>query len=109
MNNYKLTMQYDGTNYAGWQIQAENKTIQQTVTDAIKTVTGEDVNLIGSGRTDAGVHALGQVANFKIESELDVNKVKYSLNSVFPKDISIIELDKVSSDFHARYDAISRK
>jgi tRNA pseudouridine38-40 synthase len=109
MNNYKLTIQYDGTNYAGWQIQAENKTIQQTITDAIKTVIGEDVNLIGSGRTDAGVHALGQVANFKIESELDVNKTKYSLNSVIPKDISVIEFDKVTGDFHARFDAISRK
>lgn len=109
MNNYKLIIQYDGTNYAGWQIQAENKSVQQTITNAIKTVTGEDVDLIGSGRTDAGVHALGQVANFKAESDLDVSKFKYSLNSVFPKDISIVEFEKVSEDFHARYSAISRK
>jgi tRNA pseudouridine38-40 synthase len=109
MNNYKLIIQYDGTDYAGWQIQAENKTVQQTIINSIKTITGDDVNLIGSGRTDAGVHALGQVANFKTASDLEVNKFKYSLNSVFPKDISVIEFEKVAEDFHARYNATSRK
>jgi len=109
MNNYKLIIQYDGTNYAGWQTQAGSKTVQQTITEGIKTITGKNINLIGSGRTDAGVHALGQTANFKTESDLDINKFKYSLNSVLPKDISIIEAQRVSEEFHARYDAISRK
>jgi tRNA pseudouridine38-40 synthase len=109
MNNYKLTIQYDGTNYAGWQIQAHCKTIQQTLTDGLKVITGKSINLIGSGRTDSGVHAFGQVANFKTESELDIYKFKFSLNSVLPKDISVIDIEKVPLEFHARYDAKSRK
>ena len=109
MNNYKLTIQYDGTNYAGWQIQADCKTIQQTITDGIKIITGKNINLIGSGRTDSGVHAFGQVANFKTESELDIYRFKFSLNSVLPKDISVIDIEKVPEEFHARYDAKSRK
>ena len=109
MNNYKLTIQYDGTNYAGWQIQADCKTIQQTITDGIKIIAGKNINLIGSGRTDSGVHAFGQIANFKTESELDIYRFKFSLNSVLPKDISVIDIEKVPEEFHARYDAKSRK
>ena len=109
MSNYKLTIQYDGTNYAGWQIQTDCKTIQQTVSDGIKIITGKKINLIGSGRTDSGVHAFEQIANFKTEFELDIKKFKYSLNSVLPKDISIIDVEKVSEEFHARYDAKSRE
>ena len=80
MNNYKLEIQYNGTNYAGWQIQTNASTIQQTIMDNIETLTKEKVNLIGSGRTDAGVHALGQVANFRTEIELDLSQFNYSLN-----------------------------
>jgi len=109
MNNYRLTIQYDGTNYAGWQIQTDCETIQQTLSEGIKVITGKNVNLAASGRTDSGVHALGQVANFKTDSELDIYKFKYSLNSVLPKDISIINVEKVAEGFHARYDAKSRK
>ncbi|HSP87385.1 MAG TPA: tRNA pseudouridine(38-40) synthase TruA [Ignavibacteriaceae bacterium] len=107
--NYKLTIQYDGTNYAGWQIQAGDKTVQQTITECIATLTGKQINLIGSGRTDSGVHALGQEANFRIDEELDLYKFKYSLNSVLPKDISIINSAEVPEEFHARYDARKRK
>jgi tRNA pseudouridine38-40 synthase len=108
MNNYKLLIQYDGTDYAGWQYQANAVTIQQKIVEAIKTLIGEDVNLIGSGRTDAGVHALGQVANFKTLQEIDLYKFKYSLNSILPKDISILDIQKVHQDFHARFDAKKR-
>lgn len=108
MNNYKLLIQYDGTNYAGWQYQENATTVQQKILDAIKVLLGEEVNLIGSGRTDAGVHALGQTANFKTEKEIDLFKFKYSLNSILPKDISVIELQKVSADFHARFSAKKR-
>jgi len=107
--NYKLSIQYDGTKYSGWQIQAGSKTIQQTITDSIQTITGKQVNLIGSGRTDSGVHALGQAANFRIEEKLDLYKFKYSLNSILPRDISIIETIEVPENFHARYDAKRRK
>lgn len=108
VNNYKLTIQYDGTDYSGWQIQSGSKTVQQTITDAIEIITKEKVNLIGSGRTDSGVHALGQVANFRTEQEIDIYKFKYSLNSLVPNDISVVEMEKVPDDFHSRFDAKKR-
>ena len=107
--NYKLTIQYDGTNYSGWQIQSGSKSVQQTITDSLETITGNKINLIGSGRTDTGVHALGQAANFRIEEKLDLYKFKYSLNSILPKDISVIDSVEVPENFHARYDAKRRK
>ncbi len=105
MNNYKLIIQYDGTNYAGWQIQNNAVTVQQKITEAIEIITKEEVNLIGSGRTDSGVHALGQTANFRTNEKLDLRKFQYSLNAVLPKDISIINAEKVNESFHARFDA----
>jgi len=108
VNNYRLLIQYDGTDYAGWQIQNETRTIQQTITDSIETVAKEKVNLIGSGRTDTGVHALGQVANFRIDVELDLYKFRHSLNSILPKDISVLSIGKVNENFHARFDARKR-
>jgi tRNA pseudouridine38-40 synthase len=108
LNNYKLIIQYDGTNYAGWQIQNNAVTIQQKITDAIEVITKEKVNLIGSGRTDSGVHAFGQVANFKTELDLEISKFAYSLNSILPSDISIKNIEHVAESFHARFDAKSR-
>lgn len=108
MNNYKLTIQYDGTNYAGWQIQNNAETVQQKITDAIEVITKEKVNLIGSGRTDAGVHALGQATNFRSELEHNLWRFKYSLNAVLPNDIAITDIAKVDESFHARFDAKSR-
>lgn len=108
MNNYKLTIQYDGTNYSGWQIQDNAITVQQTISDAIKVILKEEVNLIGSGRTDTGVHALGQVANFRFGDQLDLYKFQYSLNSVLPNDISVKYIEKVDESFHARFDAKKR-
>jgi tRNA pseudouridine38-40 synthase len=108
LNNYKLTIQYDGTNYAGWQIQANCKTIQQTIIEAIKILLKEEVNLIGSGRTDAGVHALGQIANFRTEKQIDIFKFNHSLNSILPNDISVTNFNLVDNDFHARYNATKR-
>ena len=108
MNNYFLHIQYDGAAYSGWQIQDNAATVQQRIVDAIKVISKEKVNLIGSGRTDAGVHALGQIANFKVDSELDIYKFKHSLNSILPEDISIIKMKKVPEDFHARFNAKKR-
>ena len=109
MYNIKLIIQYDGSGYSGWQIQDGCKTVQQTVTDSIETITGKRINLIGSGRTDAGVHALGQAANFQFDEQPDLYKFKYSLNSILPKDISVISAYEVPENFHARYDAKRRK
>ncbi len=108
MLNYKLNIQYDGTNYAGWQVQENAVTVQQKITEAIKILTKENINLVGSGRTDAGVHALGQVANFRVENELDIYRFRHSLNSVLPKDISVTDMRAAGENFHARFDAKKR-
>jgi len=108
MFNYKLTIQYDGSNYAGWQIQANAPSIQEVISNSVKQILQEDINLIGSGRTDTGVHALGQVANFIVSQQLDLSKFKYSLNSVLPKDISITNFKAVDEDFHSRFSAKKR-
>ena len=108
MNNYKLAIQYDGTDYSGWQIQKGQMTVQQKITESIETILKEKVNLVGSGRTDTGVHALGQAANFRTEQELDQHKFLYSLNSILPRDISVINLEKADEKFHARFDAKKR-
>lgn len=108
MNNYKLTIQYDGTNYSGWQIQTNANSVQQEITRAVNIILKEEVNLIGSGRTDAGVHAIGQVANFRTEKEIDLYKFQFSLNSILPEDISISSIQKVNEKFHSRFDAKKR-
>ena len=108
MFNYKLTLQYDGTKYAGWQIQENALTVQEVIKSSIQQIIQEDVNLIGAGRTDAGVHALGQVANFTLNKELDLHRFKYSLNSVLPDDISIKSIEPTGENFHARFSAKKR-
>ncbi len=108
MYNYKLTLQYDGTRYAGWQIQENALSIQEEIKNSIEQIIRENINLIGAGRTDAGVHALGQVANFKSEKNLEPHKFKYSLNSVLPDDISVAAIEKVDEEFHARFSAKRR-
>ena len=108
MYNYKLIIQYDGTNYSGWQIQENAKSVQGTISEAIKILVKDDVNLIGAGRTDSGVHALGQVANFNTKDEIDLFRFQHSLNSILPNDISIIDTEEVSESFHSRFDAKER-
>jgi tRNA pseudouridine38-40 synthase len=108
MFNYKMTIQYDGTAYAGWQIQQNAPTIQEVISNSIKQILQEEINLIGAGRTDSGVHAIGQVANFMSGAELDLQKFHYSLNSVLPRDISISSIEPVEEDFHSRFSAKKR-
>jgi tRNA pseudouridine38-40 synthase len=108
MFNYKLTLQYDGTKYAGWQIQENALSIQEVIKSSIQQILQEEVNLIGAGRTDAGVHALGQVANFTLDKELDLFRFKYSINSVLPDDISITNIESVDEKFHSRFSAKKR-
>lgn len=115
MRNIKIILQYDGTNYNGWQIQRKEKilrqgiiTIQGVIQDAIKRITREDVNVIAAGRTDAGVHAIEQVASFKTSSNLSKDVLKRALNAILPYDIRVIDLSDVSMDFHPRYNARSK-
>lgn len=108
MPNYKIVIQYDGTDFHGWQSQPANNTIQDITTQAISQITGEKINLIGSGRTDSGVHALGQIANFNLKKDIDQFKFKHSLNSVLPSTIAITNIIKVDENFHSRFDAERR-
>lgn len=105
MRNVKLTIEYDGTNYCGWQKQNNEKTIQEEIEKAIYKAVGEVVEVIGSSRTDAGVHARGMVANFKTNATIPFDRFKYAINDKLPDDIAIIESEEVSEDFHARYDS----
>ena len=106
MYNYKLVIEYDGTDYFGWQRQkATSKTVQETIERSLKRVTGEDVTLIAAGRTDTGVHAMNQAANFKIRNKLNTKNLVYSLNSVLPDSITVKRAVKVKDDFNARYSA----
>ena len=105
MRNIKLTIEYDGTSYGGWQKQKNNITIQQCIEEAIKLLTGEQVELIGSSRTDAGVHAKGMVANFITNSQIPADKFREAINTKLPDDIGIIKSEEVDRNFHSRYDS----
>jgi tRNA pseudouridine38-40 synthase len=102
MRNIRLLIEYDGTNYQGWQVQLEGPTVQGMIEEKLALITGEAVHLIGSGRTDSGVHAFGQVANFKTKSKLDVHSFQKALNSLLPPDIVIQRAEEVEEGFHAR-------
>lgn len=107
--NIRLTIEYAGTEYCGWQSQKGDATIQDKITAAIARVTGQKVNLTGAGRTDAGVHALGQVANFKIEHSLEAERFRDAINYYLPDDIRIVESIQAADQFHARFDAKFRR
>lgn len=109
MRNINLIIEYDGTNYCGWQSQKNANSIQETIQTAIEKITCSRPNLYGSGRTDKGVHAFGQTANFLTESKVPAEKFAYNLNSVLPKDIVIKESIEVDIDFHARYNAVGKE
>jgi tRNA pseudouridine38-40 synthase len=101
--NLKLTLAYDGTDFNGWQIQPGHPTIQGTLADCIRRITGEDVLPQGSGRTDAGVHALGQVASFAIESPIPERGLLTALNDTLPDSIRVLTVEQVEPGFHARH------
>lgn len=103
MRNIKLTIEYDGTRYYGWQRQPIGNTIQQEVEKAISKVIKEYVEVIGSSRTDSGVHAKGYVANFKTNVKMPAEKFRDAINCKLPRDIVIIKSEEVDLDFHARY------
>ncbi len=111
MRNIKLTIEYDGTGYCGWQIQAAKakgqrrrpKTIQETLQKALKKIVRHNVKLVASGRTDSGVHALNQIANFKTTSLIPAKNIQNALNGLLPGDITILKAVEVSLEFHSRF------
>ncbi|MDD2605176.1 MAG: tRNA pseudouridine(38-40) synthase TruA [Desulfobacteraceae bacterium] len=105
MPSFKLTIEYDGTAYCGWQRQAGDPTVQETIERALASMVNHPVSLAGAGRTDAGVHALGQVAHFRADTRLTAEVFLKGLNSLLPEDIVIRACHCVPDAFHARYDA----
>ena len=103
MRNIKIIIEYDGKDFNGWQKQPNKLNIQGEIERAIEEITGEKVDLIASGRTDAGVHALAQVANFKIEKDIPIDKIPYALNSKLKKSIRVKSAEEVDEKFHSRY------
>lgn len=109
MTRYKIIIEYDGTNFVGWQRQENGLSIQEVIEDAILDATKEKVVIHGSGRTDAGVHALGQVAHFDLESDFDPKKLRLSINHFIGKNsVAILDVEKVHEEFHARFDSQKR-
>jgi tRNA pseudouridine38-40 synthase len=109
MKNIKLTIEYEGTNYAGWQRQKNAVTVQQKLEEAAQKLTGEEIEIIGSSRTDAGVHARGFAANFFTSSTIPPSSFREALNSKLPEDIVILQAEQVSDDFHARYSCTGKQ
>lgn len=106
--NFKLTIAYDGTGYCGWQIQPNGIAIQEVIKNKIAIILRSPVTVIGSGRTDSGVHAQGQVAHFHFSEPLDLYRFQNSLNSLLPPDIRILEISEAPLKFHAQHSAISK-
>ena len=109
MRNIQIIIEYDGTNYCGWQVQKNGISIQGKICEAIEKVTkSTTIRLTGSGRTDAGVHALGQSANFITQSTIPISRVPLALNSALPNDIRIVEATERDISFHSRYSAVGK-
>lgn len=109
MRNIKLVIEYDGKGFNGWQKQPNKLNIQGEIEEAISEITGENIEITASGRTDAGVHALGQVANFKTESNIPIEKFAIAINSRLKKSIVVKSAEEVPLDFHSRYNCKGKK
>ena len=106
--NFKLTIQYDGTDFHGWQMQGELRTVQGELARALSLINGRDVVVHGSGRTDAGVHARGQVASVVLQKEITAKKLRAAINGNIGKDVRVVDGEIVDEEFHARYSALGK-
>jgi len=106
--NIKLVLEYDGADFCGWQVQPGMRTVQGTVQESLKVFLGEEVSLTAAARTDSGVHALGQVANFHTGSTMALPRMERALNSILPPDVAVRKLEEVPPEFNARFDARSK-
>lgn len=110
MARFKMTLEYEGTRYSGWQVQNNARTVQGDIIKAVEAVTkSREFEVYGAGRTDAGVHALGQVAHLEVRTQLAPQILRMKINDELPADINILRIDKAHQNFHARYDALSRQ
>jgi tRNA pseudouridine38-40 synthase len=108
MRNIKLVLEYDGTDFVGWQSQTNGRNVQDEITNVLDQILQEPITLIGAGRTDSGVHARGQVANFRTNSTLGIGSILSALNGTLPEDVYIHSAEEVDEKFHARFDAKQR-
>lgn len=108
MSRIKLTLAYDGTDFSGWQLQPRDRTVQGELEKAISEILGGNLRVHGSGRTDSGVHAMGQVAHFDCPAGREDMPWQKALNALLPKDVRVLDSNVVSEDFHARYSALSK-
>jgi tRNA pseudouridine38-40 synthase len=108
IKNFKIIIEYDGARYHGWQRQTNDRTVQEEIEKAVLTITGQTASVTGSGRTDAGVHAQAQAANFKCETKLGPQDILGGLNSLTDEDIVIVNCEEVEASFHARFDVKSK-
>jgi len=109
MHNYKIVIEYDGTNFVGWQQQENGQSIQSTLQEALLKLTGENIIIFGAGRTDAGVHAYGQVASFNLNKKIEIDVIRDGLNQhLRPQPIAVQKAELVEDDFHARFSANKR-
>jgi tRNA pseudouridine38-40 synthase len=109
MPRFKLTIEYDGTRYSGWQMQKGGKSIQGEIIDACRELFGiETIDLYGAGRTDSGVHATGQIAHLEVQTDLPLLRIRYGINDRLPPDICILNVENTDPSFHARHDAVAR-
>jgi len=106
--NFRLTIQYDGTDFHGWQIQNELRTVQGELTKALSIIEGRDVIVHGSGRTDAGVHAEAQVASVQLQKPITVEKLRAAINGNVEKDVRVMKVETADDEFHARYSALEK-
>ena len=109
MRTLKLALAYDGTAYAGWQVQPGQRTLQETLEAALAKITGETIRVTASGRTDAGVHALGQIVSFNTESPLSADIFQRALNAELPDDMAVLQADEAPAGFHAIRDAVRKR
>ena len=105
---FKVTLAYDGTNFVGWQRQARGTSVQGLLEDALRTLEGREVPVAGAGRTDSGVHALGQVASFSLDRQIDGPTLVRAMNAQLPFDVRVLSAEPVGPDFHARFDAVGK-
>jgi tRNA pseudouridine38-40 synthase len=108
MRTFKLTLQYDGTDYVGWQRQPNGVSIQELIERAIEPIEGRPVTVVGAGRTDAGVHALGQVASVQLEATIDAAALGRALNATLPEDVRVASVEEAAPDFNARFSATGK-
>ncbi len=106
---YKLTFEYDGTHFSGWQKQPDTRTVEGVIEEAFSTLYQQEIDLIGQGRTDAGVHARGQVAHADLPDKYPTSRILHAMRGLLPEDAALLDATVVSPDFHARFDASSRK